>query len=166
VSTPTERAQPEQPDPRRGQDDTPDTSGPADPPIEAPEQLAGEERWTPPPAEIMAMDRAYPGFVERWMLMTERGVDAAIRDREARTEAEIADIRELRRLERRTQDRNWWMWFVLTVLTTIFIFSERDLAAVIFGALAVGVMVNAMWRPRRDKAAVEEPPAGGPGPVI
>jgi hypothetical protein len=58
------------------------------------------------------------------------------------------------------------MWFVLTVLTTIFIFSERDLAAVIFGALAVGVMVNAMWRPRRDKTAVEEASSGGPGPVV
>jgi hypothetical protein len=166
VSTPTERAQPEQPDPGRGQDGTPDTAGPEDPPIEAPDQLAGEERWTPPPTEIMALDRAYPGFVERWMLMTERGVDAVIRDREARTEAEIADLREVRRLERRAQDRNWWMWFVLTVLTTIFIFSERDVAAVIFGALAIGVMVNAMWRPRRDRAAAEEPPSGGPSPTI
>jgi hypothetical protein len=164
VSTPTERAQPEQPDPGRGQASSPDAAEQVDPSVDPQEQT--EERWTPPPTEIMALDRAYPGFVERWMLMTERGVDAVIRDREARTEAEIADLREVRRLERRAQDRNWWMWFVLTVLTTIFIFSERDLAAVIFGALAIGVMVNAMWRPRRDKTAAEEAPSGGPPPAI
>jgi hypothetical protein len=164
VSTPTERAQPEQPDPGRGQPSSPDAAEQAQPSVDPQDQV--EERWTPPPTEIMALDRAYPGFVERWMLMTERGVDAVIRDREARTEAEIADLREVRRLERRAQDRNWWMWFVLTVLTTIFIFSERDLAAVIFGALAIGVMVNAMWRPRRDKTAAEEAPSGGPPPAI
>lgn len=113
------------------------------------------ERWTPPPPELMAMDRAYPGFVERWMLMTERAVEAHVRDRELRTEAEIADRREVRRLERRSQDRNWWMWFVLTVLTTIFIFTERDIPAVLFGAFAVGVMVTTLWRPRKERATDE-----------
>ncbi|HSK26102.1 MAG TPA: hypothetical protein VK894_04250 [Jiangellales bacterium] len=123
-----------------------------------PDRTTDEERWAPPPAEVMAMDRAYPGFVERWMLMTERAVEAHVRDRELRTEAEIADVRELRRLERRSQDRNWWMWFVLTVLTTIFIFTERDVPAVLFGVLAVGVMVTTLWRPRRDRATDELPP--------
>jgi hypothetical protein len=47
------------------------------------------------------------------------------------------------------------MWFVLTVHTTIFIFTERDVLAAIFGVLAVGVMVTTLLRPWRDRMADE-----------
>jgi hypothetical protein len=52
--------------------------------------------------------------------MTERAVEAHVRDRELRTEAEIADVRELRRLDgtRRTGTGGCGS---SSVLTTIFI---------------------------------------------
>jgi uncharacterized membrane protein len=140
----------------------PDDRGPAGPGPEGP-QLSGAEveeaaaraarimseevPWTPPADDLVELERRHPGFLDRWMAMAEKSVDAAIADQERRTDAQLLDLHELRRSERRAQDLSWLTWFVLVVLTAVFLLVDQEEAAIAFGVAAAVVLLRGIWRP-------------------
>lgn len=143
-----EQAQDEQ----QAQDDRVEESA-----VRASRIVSDEVPWTPPTEELAQLEERHPGFVERWMAMTEKSIDAAILDQERRTDAQLLDLHELRRMERRAQDMSWLTWLVLVVATAVFLFTGQEIAAIASGVAAALVLLRGTWRPFQRPRGIAPP---------
>lgn len=125
--------------------------------VRASRVVSDEAPWTPPTKELAELEESHPGFVERWLAMTEKSVDAAILDQERRTDAQLLDLHELRKMEGRAQDMSWLTWLVLVVATAVFLFTGQEIAAIASGVAAAFVLLRGTWRPFQRPRGIAPP---------